>query len=126
MMPIKPEKNPEENTTSTDEKNKAVHATGKPQKKSRLVQRTTALRGLSANPPRVSSRARRKSAEHDLLHDSGLPYETYGKELRKILCSIYERQDRLHDTLLLRLDDMEYRVDDLEAEIAAHREEMRR
>jgi hypothetical protein len=125
MMPIEPAKNPEPNT-STDEKNTAVPAAGTHRKKPRLVQRATALRALCANPPRVSPRARRKSIEHDLIHDSGLPYESYGKELRRILCTIAERQDRQNDALLLRLGDMEYRIDDLEADIAALREDMKR
>lgn len=86
----------------------------KPGKKSRLVQRATALRGLSANPPQVSTRTRRKIAERDLIENSGLPMENYGKDLRKILCSLAERQDRLNEDLLLRIKDLEYRVEDLE------------
>jgi hypothetical protein len=124
-MLIEPAKDPEKNT-STDKENTAVPATKKPQKKSRLVERATALRGLTANPPRISTRARQKIAEHDLLHDSGLPYETYPKDLRKILCTIFERQDRLNDALLLRFSDMEYRVEDIEADIAALREAVKR
>jgi len=80
----------------------------------RLVQRATALRGLSANPPQRSTRARRKIAERDLIENAGLPLANYGKELRKILCSLAERQDRQNEDLLLRIHDLEYRIEDLE------------
>jgi hypothetical protein len=94
--------------------NRNVSDDDKPGKKTRLVQRATALRGLSANPPQVSTRARRKIAERDLIKNSNLPMEDYGKDLRKILCSMAERQDRLNEDLLLRIRDLEYRVEDLE------------
>ena len=97
-----------------DKTTRNVSGAEKPGKKTRLVQRSTALRGLSANPPQVSTRTRRKIAERDLIKNSNLPMEDYGKDLRKILCSLAERQDRLNEDLLLRIRDLEYRVEDLE------------
>ena len=81
----------------------------------RKVQRVTALRGLAANPPQKSWRSRLKTAEHELLHDSGIPYETFEKALRTLVCAFIARQDRASEGLLLRMSDLEYRVDDLES-----------
>lgn len=80
----------------------------------RPVQRVTALRCRTVCPAQKSRRARLKTAEHELLHDSDIPYEDFEKALRGIICSLVEREDRAHEALLLRLNDLEYRVDDLE------------
>ncbi|MDD4137075.1 MAG: hypothetical protein PHT99_04160 [Methanoregula sp.] len=95
----------------------AVTSPGKPCKTPRLAERVTALRGQAIAQPRLTPKVRRKIAEHELLHDSDIPYEVFEKALRGMVCAQIERQDRANEALLLRINDLQYRMDDLEHEL---------
>lgn len=86
-------------------------------KSPRPAERVTALRGQAIAPPRLTPAVRRKIAERELLNDSDIPYEEFEKALRGIICSFIERQDRAGEALLLHLNDLQYRMDDLEDDV---------
>jgi hypothetical protein len=103
--------------TGPAEKKKAVPKaiTGtNPQNPAREVERVTALRGQELPAPRMTEKVRRKLADRLFLKDSDLPYAELEESLRKMFLAIVERQDRLAEGLLLKLNATEYRLDDLE------------
>jgi hypothetical protein len=83
----------------------------------KLVERATALRGQAIARPPAAMKPRRKSLEEDLLRDSDIPYDELEMALRRVLCSFVERQDRASEALLLRINDLQYRMDDAEYEL---------
>jgi hypothetical protein len=81
----------------------------------RLVDRVTALRGLSICSARDSKSTCRKRTELDLKSpDAEVPYIKTEHAIRDLVCSLIERQDRMNEKIFLKLNDLEYRVDDLE------------
>ncbi|MEN6395475.1 MAG: hypothetical protein ABFC78_03215, partial [Methanoregula sp.] len=81
----------------------------------RHVERTTALRGRGIAPVKKSRPSARSRTERDLLaYDSDVPYAAAEDANRLIVCALIERQDRVTEKLLLMINDLEYRVDDLE------------
>ncbi len=79
------------------------------------VERVTALRSQAIARPPVSLKKRRGiDADHGFLDDAGIPYGEMAKAVARVFCSLVDRQDRAAQALLLRLNDLEYRVDDLE------------
>jgi hypothetical protein len=81
----------------------------------RYVERTTALRGRGMAPVKKSRPSARSRTERDLLaYDSDVPYAAVEDANRQLICSLIERQDRVTEKLLLMINDLEYRVDDLE------------
>ena len=81
----------------------------------RLVERATALRCRSICSARVSKSTYRKRTERDLnFPDADVPYIKTEHAIRDLVCSLLERQDRVTEAIFLKLNDLEYRVDDLE------------
>ncbi|GAB6286932.1 MAG: hypothetical protein STSR0009_31350 [Methanoregula sp.] len=81
----------------------------------RLVERATGLRGRSICSARVSKSTYRKRTERDLnFPDADVPYIKTEHAIRALVCSLMERQDRATEAIFLKLNDLEYRVDDLE------------
>jgi len=79
------------------------------------VERTTALRGRGIAPQKKSRSSARSRTERDLLaYDSDVPYAAAEDANRHFVCALIERQDRVTEKLLLMINDLEYRVDDLE------------
>ncbi len=86
------------------------------EKKPRLVERVTALRGQAIARPQVRLKKRGGlDADHEFLKDSEIPYGEMEKALVRVFRALVDRQDRGAEALLLRLNDLQYRVDDLEA-----------
>lgn len=84
-------------------------------KEPKPVERVTALRGQAiAQPPVALKKRRGLDADHEFLGDSEIPYGEMETALARVFCSLVDRQDRTAQVLLLRLNDLEYRVDDLE------------
>lgn len=84
-------------------------------KEPKPVERVTALRGQAiAQPPVALKKRRGLDADHEFLGNSEIPYGEMEKALSRVFCSLVDRQDRTAQALLLRLNDLEYRVDDLE------------
>jgi len=81
----------------------------------RCVKRTTALRGRGITPVKKSRPSARSQIEQDLLaYDSDVPYAAVEDANRHLVCALIERQDWVTEKLLLMINDLEYRVDDLE------------
>jgi len=81
----------------------------------RLVERATGLRGRSVCTGRISKSTYRKRTERDLhFPDAEVPYIKTEHAIRDLVCSLMERQDRMNETIFLKINDLEYRVDDLE------------
>ena len=81
----------------------------------RLAERKTGLRGQSIGQGRVAESTLRKRTERDLrLPDAEVPYFKTEKAVRDLVCSLLERQDRMNESIFLKLIDLEYRVDDIE------------
>jgi hypothetical protein len=83
-----------------------------PDKAPKPVERVTALRGQAIARPPAALKARRKSADQEVLASSDIPYEAPEKALCGILCLFVERQDRATEALLLRASELQYRMDD--------------
>ena len=80
----------------------------------RLVERATALRGLSISSAKDSKSIYRKQTERDLrVPYAEVPCIKTEHAIRDLVCSLMERQDRMNETIFLKLNDLEYRVDDL-------------
>ena len=95
---------------NTDEQDDGQESTGP-----RLVERKTGLRGMSIGQGRVAESTLRKRTERDLhLPGAEIPYFRTEKAVRDLFCSLLERQDRMNESLFLKLNDLEYRVDDIE------------
>ncbi len=90
----------------------------KPEAGPRLVERRTGLRGQGIAPPRVSPRTIRKNTEDELKEKvPEIPYYKLEHAFRDLVCSLLERQDRIHEEILLRVVDLQYRMDDVEADV---------
>jgi len=84
----------------------------------RLVERKTALRGQGIGQERVPRSLIRKRTERDLrLPDAEIPYIRTEKAVRDLFCCLLERQDRMNEAIFLQLNDLKYRVDDLELSV---------
>jgi hypothetical protein len=87
----------------------------------KLVERKTGLRGQGIDPVRKPKRSVRSRTEWDILaYDSDLSYAAVEKANRNLVCSLIERQDRVTERLLLMINDLQYRVDDLELAVEEH------
>jgi len=81
----------------------------------RLVERATALRGLSICSAKDSKSTCRKRTERDLHSPyAEVPYVKTEHAIRALVCSLMERQDRMNKEIFLKLNDLKYRFDDLE------------
>jgi len=79
------------------------------------VERKTGLRGQSIGQGRVAQSTTRNRTERDLrLPDAEIPYFKTEKAVRDLVCSLLERQDRMNESIFLKLIDLEYRIDDSE------------
>jgi hypothetical protein len=66
----------------------------------------------------MNPRTVRKNTEDDLKErDPEIPYLKTEKAIKDLVCSLMERQDRMNEELLLRVIDLQYRMDDIEASI---------
>jgi hypothetical protein len=84
----------------------------------RLVERKTELRGLGIAPSREKKSTIRKRTEHDLtVSDPEVPCARFETATRDLVCSLMERQDRMNEQLFVKLNDLGYRMDDLETDI---------
>ncbi len=81
----------------------------------RRVQRVTALRGLSiARPPEPKSIRRRQTQTEIYQKDPEIPYVKFETTARDLVCSLMERQDRMNEEIFCKINDLLYRVEDLE------------
>jgi len=81
----------------------------------RLVERVTALRGQSIGRPPEPKSVRRRRTQMDIYgRDPEIPYVKFEMVLRDLVCSLMERQDRMNEEIFYRINDLAYRIEDLE------------
>jgi len=81
----------------------------------RLADRVTALRGQGiARPPEPKSIRRRQTQGDIYGKDAEIPYVKFEAAVRDLVCSLMERQDRMNEEIFNKLNDLGYRVRDLE------------
>ena len=80
-----------------------------------LVERVTALRGQGiASPKKPKSTLRRQTLTDIYGRDAEVPYVKLEAAARALVCSLMERQDRMNEEIFYKLNDLAYRVEDLE------------
>jgi len=80
-----------------------------------LVERVTALRGQGiASPKKPKSTLRRQTQTDIYGRDAEVPYVKLEAAARDLVCSLMERQDRMNEEIFYKLNDLVYRVDDIE------------
>ena len=85
----------------------------------RLVERATALRGWSISRlPEPKSVLRRRTTKDIYGKDPEIPYVKFEAAVRDLVCSLMERQDRMNEAIFNRINDIGYRVEDLEEDRA--------
>lgn len=86
----------------------------------RLVERVTALRGQSIGRPTEPKSVRRRRTQADIYgKDPEIPYVKYEMISRDLVCSLMERQDRMNEAIFYRINDLAYRIEDLEERLTA-------
>jgi hypothetical protein len=81
----------------------------------RLVERATALRGQSiGRPPEPKSVHRRRTQMDIYGKDPEVPYVKFEAAVRDLVCSLMERQDRMNEAIFYKINDLVYRIEDLE------------
>jgi len=80
-----------------------------------LVERVTSLRGQGiASPKKPKSTLRRQTQTDIYGRDAEVPYVKLEAAARALVCSLMERQDRMNEEIFYKLNDLAYRVEDLE------------
>ena len=95
--------------SNSDTTKKSTH------KAPRLVNRKTGLRGLDIGASRESKSVIRKRTEQDIFClDPEVTYVKAEKANRDLVCTLIERQDRMIEAIFLKINDLGYRIEDLE------------
>lgn len=82
------------------------------------VERRTGLRGQHiGRAPVARGSLRRQTLALLNERDPEIPYVKFETALRGLVCSFMERQDRMNEELLLRMIDLQYRMEDIEADL---------
>jgi len=82
------------------------------------VERRTGLRGQHIGAAPVSAGTIRRQTKAQLHErDPEIPYVKFEAALCDLVCSLMERQDRMNEELLRRMIDLQYRMDDIEADL---------
>jgi hypothetical protein len=99
------------NAPAAKEPRVAIHKKSVP----RLVERATALRGQSiCRLPEPKSVRRRRTQADINGRDPEIPYVKFELVVRDLVCSLMERQDRMNEEIFYRINDLTYRIEDLE------------
>jgi hypothetical protein len=81
----------------------------------RLVERVTALRGQGIASPREPKSILRRRTQADIDNKGAeVPYVKFEAAVRDLVCSLMERQDRMNKEIFYKINDLVYRVEDLE------------
>jgi hypothetical protein len=82
-----------------------------------LVERVTALRGLSIGRPKEPKSSLRCQTRRAIYgKDPEIPYVKFETVARDLVCSLMERQDRMNEEIFYKMSDLAYRLEDLELE----------
>jgi hypothetical protein len=73
------------------------------------------MRGQSIAHPRQPKSVLRRQTQSDIYgKDPEIPYVKFEAATRDLVCSLMERQDRMNEEIFYKLNDLAYRVEDLE------------
>jgi len=79
------------------------------------VERKTGLRGQDIGASRESKSTVRKRTEQDIYcTDPEVTYVKAERATRDLVCTLLERQDRMNEAIFLKINDLGYRIEDLE------------
>jgi hypothetical protein len=93
----------------------ATRTEGRTRTAPRLVERATALRGQRIARPQEPKSIRRLHTRMDIYEkDAEIPYVKFEAAARDLVCSLMERQDRMNEEIFSRINDLSYRIEDLE------------
>jgi len=85
-----------------------------------LVERVTALRGQGVASPKEPKSILRRQTQVDIYNkDAEIPYVKFEAAVRDLVCSLMERQDRMNEEIFYKINDLVYRVEDLEQDLPA-------
>jgi hypothetical protein len=85
-----------------------------------LVERATALRGQGIGRPPEPKSSRRRRTRMDIYgKDPEIPFVKFEAAARDLVCSLMERQDRMNEEIFYRINDLAYRLEDLEQDRSA-------
>ena len=77
------------------------------------------MRAASIAPGRRPNGSRRRCTLYDLHGiDAEIPYVKTERAIRDLVCSLMERQDRMNEEIFLRINDLQYRLDDIDEKMA--------
>ena len=77
--------------------------------------RATALRGQEITRHQSPKSTYRRQTQQNIYgKDSEIPYVKFEAAFRDLVCSLMERQDRMNEEIFSKLNDLGYRVEDLE------------
>ena len=80
-----------------------------------LVERVTALRGQGIVTPKDPKSTLHRQTQADIYNKGAeIPYVKLEAAARDLVCSLMERQDRMNEEIFSRLNDLAFRVGDLE------------
>jgi len=80
-----------------------------------LVGRVTSLMGQGIASLKKPKRTLRRQTQTDIYsRDAEIPYVKLEAAARNLVCSLMERQDRMNEEIFYKLNDLAYRVEDLE------------
>ena len=77
--------------------------------------RATSLRGQSITRPQEPKSTSRRLTQQDIYgKDPEIPYVKFEAAARDLVCSLMERQDRMNEEIFYKLNDLAFRIEDLE------------
>jgi hypothetical protein len=80
-----------------------------------LVERATALRGQGIGRPPEPKSSRRRRTRMDLYgKDPEIPLLKFEAAARDLVCSLMERQDRMNEEIFYRINNLAYKIEDIE------------
>ena len=80
-----------------------------------LVERVTALRGQGIAARKEPKSTLRRQTQVDIYcKGAEVPYLKFEAAARDLVCSLMERQDRMNEEIFYKLNDLAFRVEDLE------------
>ncbi|MFA4849266.1 MAG: hypothetical protein WC626_06020 [Methanoregula sp.] len=79
--------------------------------------RATAMRGQEITRHQSPKSTYRRQTQQDIYgKDPEIPYVKFEAAFRDLVCSLMERQDRMNEEIFLKLNDLGYKVEDLQQE----------
>ncbi len=93
----------------------SIRTEGRRRTAPKLVERVTALRGQCIARPQEPKNIRHLHTRMGIFEkDAEIPYVKFEAAVRDLVCSLMERQDRMNEEIFYKINDLSYRIEDLE------------